>query len=221
MIVSTTFIYRLLYLILGFSLLALLAVPVVVACQPLEKDARTRLDTRSLDGLRGLAAMHVAIGHYVSFTGLAGRFSDLQAGSSMGLFYLLSGFVMALGYGQKAVRPSHWLRLRQVLLRLLRRGLLLPPFCVSRADAAADAPIFAGRRFLCKRMARMLPVYLLTNLASLPAIMLMLGMAGLGRNEIASAAGFSGTITFTLTSSWVKTRPRRAKLTVNSRTVFA
>ena len=67
----------------------------------------------------------------------------------------------------------------------------------------------------------MLPVYLLTNLASLPAIMLMLGMAGLGRNEIASAAGFSGTITFTLTSSWVKTRPRRAKLTVNSRTVFA
>ena len=95
MIVSTTFIYRLLYLILGFSLLALLAVPVVVACQPLEKDARTRLDTRSLDGLRGLAAMHVAIGHYVSFTGLAGRFSDLQAGSSMGLFYLLSGFVMA------------------------------------------------------------------------------------------------------------------------------
>lgn len=130
---STTFIYRLLYLILGFSLLALLAVPVVVACQPLEKDARTRLDTRSLDGLRGPAAMHVAIGHYVSFTGLAGRFSDLQAGSSMGLFYLLSGFVMALGYGQKAVRPSHWLRLRQVLLRLLRRGLLLPPFCVSRA----------------------------------------------------------------------------------------
>ena len=125
MIVSTTFIYRLLYLILGFSLLALLAVPVVVACQPLEKDARTRLDTRSLDGLRGLAAMHVAIGHYVSFTGLAGRFSDLQAGSSMGLFYLLSGFVMALGYGQKAVRPSHWLRLRQVLLRLLRRGWLL------------------------------------------------------------------------------------------------
>ncbi|EOD21760.1 hypothetical protein EMIHUDRAFT_207824 [Emiliania huxleyi CCMP1516] len=91
--------------------------------------------------------MHVAIGHYVSFTGLAGRFSDLQAGSSMGLVYLLSGFVMALGYGQKAVRPSHWLRLRQVLLRLLRRGLLLPPFCVSRADAAADAPIFAGRRF--------------------------------------------------------------------------
>lgn len=53
----------------------------------------------------------------------------------------------------------------------------------------------------------MLPVYLLTNLASLPAIMLMLGMAGLGRNEIASAAGFSGTITFTLTSSWVRRAP--------------
>ena len=154
MIVSTTFIYRLLYLILGFSLLALLAVPVVVACQPLEKDARTRLDTRSLDGLRGLAAMHVAIGHYVSFTGLAGRFSDLQAGSSMGLFYLLSRFVMALGYGQKAVRPSGS-GCDKCCCACCDADGCFRPFCVSRADAAADAPIFAGRRFLCKRMARM------------------------------------------------------------------
>ena len=47
--------------------------------------------------LRGLAALHVAVGHFSTF----GLGVDLLGGSAMTLFYLLSGFVMMLGYGDR------------------------------------------------------------------------------------------------------------------------
>ena len=56
-----------------------------------------RVDTSALTGVRGLAAMHVAAGHMFSFSTLR---LDLIGGAAMPFFYLLSGFVMTLGYGQ-------------------------------------------------------------------------------------------------------------------------
>lgn len=53
---------------------------------------RGRLDTSALTGLRGLVVLHIALGHFTLKFGL-----DLMGGASMGLFYLLSGFVLMLG----------------------------------------------------------------------------------------------------------------------------
>jgi hypothetical protein len=56
-----------------------------------------RVDTGALTGLRGLAAFQVALGHMTAGSDLQ---LDLLGGAAMPFFYLLSGFVMALGYGQ-------------------------------------------------------------------------------------------------------------------------
>eukprot|EP01045_Picozoa_sp_COSAG04_P019121 COSAG04_NODE_1826_length_5485_cov_2.733569_8_plen_650_part_00 len=57
--------------------------------------APVRVDTDALTGLRGLAALHVAVGHFCLFSEIG---VDLMGGASMPFFYLLSGFVMTLGY---------------------------------------------------------------------------------------------------------------------------
>jgi len=67
-------------------------------CCPANGQPAARVDTVALTGLRGLAALHVAAGHY------SGQFGgpDLLGGASMSFFYLLSGFVMTLGYARPA-----------------------------------------------------------------------------------------------------------------------
>jgi peptidoglycan/LPS O-acetylase OafA/YrhL len=52
---------------------------------------------RALDGFRGLAAIHVVVDH----------FSGLGFGSiKMSLFYLLSGYTLALGYGRSELAEN-------------------------------------------------------------------------------------------------------------------
>ena len=53
-----------------------------------------RVDTSALTGLRGCAALHVALGHVCIFSEIG---VDLLGGAAMPFFYLLSGFVMTLG----------------------------------------------------------------------------------------------------------------------------
>jgi hypothetical protein len=73
------------------------AVSVVhVAEQPVAT-AAARVDTAALTGMRGLAALHVACGHYSAFSALE---LDLLGGAAMPFFYLLSGFVLTLGYSK-------------------------------------------------------------------------------------------------------------------------
>ena len=52
-----------------------------------------RVDTRALDGLRGVAALHVMVGHFVH--------SGCPA-LQMTLFYLLSGYTLTLAYGGRS-----------------------------------------------------------------------------------------------------------------------
>jgi len=93
--------------------------------------APERIDTKALTGLRGLAALHVACGHYLSTSNLE---YDCIGGASMSFFYLLSGFVMTLGYART----------------------------LTSADAAPKEA-FNTKRFLKNRFARLVPTYLLTN----------------------------------------------------------
>eukprot|EP00931_Biecheleriopsis_adriatica_P077132 TRINITY_DN50752_c0_g1_i1.p1 TRINITY_DN50752_c0_g1~~TRINITY_DN50752_c0_g1_i1.p1 ORF type:complete len:523 (+),score=80.02 TRINITY_DN50752_c0_g1_i1:159-1571(+) len=70
----------------------------IPGARELRPEGRERVDTGALTGLRGLAALHVAFGHYAS----GSKFQlDLIGGASMSFFYLLSGFIMTLGYNNK------------------------------------------------------------------------------------------------------------------------
>ena len=58
------------------------------------------IDTRALDGLRGVAALHVVVGHFVQSGCVA---------LEMTLFYLLSGYTLTLAYGgRKAIVENCW-----------------------------------------------------------------------------------------------------------------
>ena len=59
------------------------------------------IDTGALDGLRGLAALHVMLGHFVE---------SGCPGVQMPLFYLLSGYSLTLAYGDKTVTEASVVR---------------------------------------------------------------------------------------------------------------
>ena len=61
-----------------------------------------KIDTKALTGLRGVVALHIAIGHY-SGDGLG---VDLVGGASLPLFYILSGYIMTIGYASKLIHPD-------------------------------------------------------------------------------------------------------------------
>jgi hypothetical protein len=108
-----------------------------------------RVDTAALTGLRGLAALHVALGHMFAFSDL--RF-DLVGGAAMPFFYLLSGFVMTLGYGQTLYEENGC--------------------CCGGGQHGGGVPAkqMDKQRFWRNRFARLFPVYAVTNLAMAGAI---------------------------------------------------
>ena len=61
-----------------------------------------RLDIRALDGLRGIASLHIAVQHYVDYLSPGGP--DLMGSGTVTLFLVLSGFVMGIGYGRRKLR---------------------------------------------------------------------------------------------------------------------
>jgi peptidoglycan/LPS O-acetylase OafA/YrhL len=111
-----------------------------------------KVDTAALTGLRGLAALHVALGHIFGMSTLR---QDLIGGAAMPFFFLLSGFVMTLGYGQSAYAPASC--------------------CCGRRRAEADEDgdraqttkkkVMDKGKFWRNRFARLAPVYYFTNFA--------------------------------------------------------
>jgi peptidoglycan/LPS O-acetylase OafA/YrhL len=58
--------------------------------------------THALSGLRGLASLHVAISHIVrAYTKI-----DIMGAGSMGIFFLLSGYLLMLGYRKRPPLPN-------------------------------------------------------------------------------------------------------------------
>eukprot|EP00588_Corethron_pennatum_P030087 CAMPEP_0194333628 /NCGR_PEP_ID=MMETSP0171-20130528/63358_1 /TAXON_ID=218684 /ORGANISM="Corethron pennatum, Strain L29A3" /LENGTH=129 /DNA_ID=CAMNT_0039095929 /DNA_START=144 /DNA_END=530 /DNA_ORIENTATION=+ len=66
-----------------------------------ESSVEWKIDTDALTGLRGLVALHIALGHILNNSRVG---IDLQGGMSMSFFYLLSGFIMSIAYGSKATK---------------------------------------------------------------------------------------------------------------------
>ena len=144
--------------------------------------------TAALTGVRGLAAMHVALGHMFSFSTLrldliGGAASESPAVDELrvvrhhspGLrslthsplphavpfFYLLSGFVMTLGYGQSAYSAD---------------GCC----CVAPVDGDKS---FNKKTFWRNRFARLGPVYFLTNFTFAPMLLANGAQAGMGGTQ--------------------------------------
>lgn len=95
-----------------------------------------KIDTDALNGLRGIVAIHIAIGHYSGF----GLGVDLLGGTSLSLFYLLSGYIMTIGYASKLINPNERQR--------------------------DNAKVLNKRRFMVNRVARLCPLYWCTNICS-------------------------------------------------------
>ena len=111
---------------------------------------KKRVDTSALTGLRGLAALQVATGHAVSGTNLWGGGVDLIGSAAMPFFFLLSGFVITLGYGQTSYSTKTCccsMRGREV-------------------ETDRSQPPMKKAKFWQNRFARLFPVYAATNLWS-------------------------------------------------------
>ena len=127
------------------------------------KPRMKRVDTAALTGLRGLAAVHVACGHIFIGSTLG---QDLIGGAAMPFFFLLSGFVMTLGYGQTQYeRPG-----------CCGGG---PEYSTSDGQGKA-ATMMDKSKFWQNRFARLFPVYAVTNLMIAGAIASMGGVGVLG-----------------------------------------
>eukprot|EP01048_Picozoa_sp_COSAG05_P006961 COSAG05_NODE_474_length_9484_cov_8.277784_1_plen_612_part_00 len=128
---------------------------------------KKRVDTSALTGLRGLAALQVAAGHIAPLTNLWGGGVDLIGSAAMPFFFLLSGFIMTLGYGQTTYSVPGCCCCRQ------RKS------DVEEQDGAAGAtkPMAKGR-FWQNRFARLWPVYMVTNVWVVPRIFQMHSMGG-------------------------------------------
>ena len=120
--------------------------------------ASKRVDTGALTGLRGLAAMHVACGHIFMQSDLR---ADLIGGAAMPFFFLLSGFVMTLGYGQTLYEAP-------------------PMLCCANgangANGSGTNKLMDKPKFWRNRFARLFPVYAFTNLLMAGLIAPMGGM---------------------------------------------
>lgn len=170
---------------------------------------KVRIDTRALDGLRGFAAFYIATNHFLYYTHWGGDFDpssvaewdlakerwDLHGGLFLPLFYVLSGFVMTIGYVQTKWRlPGSDLEgfrsrcntlLGRVIVEMLG-GSTRRVFKETRGDAESEEmgkEVSAGGSvvkhfdacgFWRKRLWRLAPIYLLTNCAAFA------GMCGLG-----------------------------------------
>ena len=64
--------------------------------QTREAHGRVRVRTEAFDGIRGLCALQVAVGHYCTF--YTRLHVDIGGGNAVLVFFIMSGFVMQVGY---------------------------------------------------------------------------------------------------------------------------
>ena len=65
-----------------------------------------RVPTASFDAIRGFAALQVAIGHFFAFWRRGADATEWGGGNAVLMFFIMSGFVMMLGYGGKGAAPA-------------------------------------------------------------------------------------------------------------------
>merc|ERR1711934_288384 len=117
---------------------------------------------KALQGLRGLSALYLLLYHSLSRTKWPqGWLVDLQGGILMPLFFLISGFSLARSYGPRSFIPESKSDPHQQRLSLKFRDLW---------PLRSPPKEFPFQYFYKARLARVLPLYLLSNLLCIPLI---------------------------------------------------
>jgi len=147
---------------------------------------KVRVDTRALDGLRGMCAVYIAVGHFLYYSNWQADLDparleefhdekakwDLHGGWCLPIFYMLSGFVMTAGYAQtKWALPGATAFDCMFGLFGGSPRQLAKERAAAKADEerAGEAPpqAFGTRTFLRKRLVRLAPLFLITNLMAI------------------------------------------------------
>ena len=118
-----------------------------------------RLDNGALNGLRGLLSFYVALEHVIHETcpwckGIDPN-TNFYGNVHMPLFYLLSGFTLALAYGQTMWKECF-------IGRKTTKSITL-----DMENQNQEAKAFAYGTFYWNRLARILPVYYLGTILSM------------------------------------------------------
>mmetsp|Transcript_12789 Transcript_12789/g.16803 ORF Transcript_12789/g.16803 Transcript_12789/m.16803 type:complete len:454 (-) Transcript_12789:302-1663(-) len=101
-----------------------------------------RVDLDCLMGVRALASLQVAVGHYYLFTREG---FDLQGGTGVTVFFVVSGFVMTIAYLDKCDQPgfSRYFFIRRAgriyPLHWFGLAILIPVLVVNLTDELASA----------------------------------------------------------------------------------
>eukprot|EP01084_Bolivina_argentea_P316174 547981_1 len=109
-----------------------------------------RINTKALNGLRGIIAFHIMVHHSFEFS----KFKQNLLGSvQMPLFFLISGFILALNDGK-------------ILYSLTKCCTELQKY----TETHKNENKFNGRNFYQRRIARTIPIYYLTSFAAIPLV---------------------------------------------------
>ena len=112
------------------------------------------MDEGALSGLRGLLAFHVMVFHVVQLFFEGSKFYVFIYGNmNMPLFFLLSGFCLALSYGR-----THWTSVTKCCSRIKLANPLQINYLGNCGD---DQRIFDSVEFYKKRLIRIIPVHYL------------------------------------------------------------
>ena len=115
-----------------------------------------RLDNGALNGLRGLLSVHIALDHIIYWTCPGCKdylySTNLYGNVHMPFFYLLSGFTLALSYGQTLWKEL-WVGCKATTTVV-----------VDIKNQNQDPQIFSFCTFYWNRLTRILPMYYLGTL---------------------------------------------------------
>lgn len=109
------------------------------------------INTQALNGLRGIVSVHIMIFHSLIFS----KWRIFTMGSSqMPLFFLISGFILALNEGKTQYASKHC------------------NCCTSNQtlQSQLSLPVMNQKNFYQRRAARILPLYYLLNILSIPLV---------------------------------------------------
>ena len=108
---------------------------------------------KSLNGLRGCLAFHVMAYHACWFENKKIPKFDLQANADMSMFFLLSGFCLAIRYGKNSTN--------RYSKTLLKSGKLSMKDLIHVEQQYQETEKFDHWKFYKKRLTRILPLHYL------------------------------------------------------------
>ena len=116
------------------------------------------MDQGALSGLRGVLSFHIMVHHLLDhFYGGTNFYVFIYANMDMSLFFLLSGFCLALSYGK-----THWTSVTKCCSRVKRANSHQINSLESCGD---DQNVFDSLEFYKKRFIRIIPLHYLGILA--------------------------------------------------------